>query len=103
MSTPTDRATVRGDTPAKERAERPARRRVGAARKPRTLPAPVGQDGPEVVVLSDRDGASRRAAQRLAAILSEAVAAPGRAGWGTTGGSTPPAIYNQQAQAPRRD
>jgi 6-phosphogluconolactonase len=65
---------------------------------------PVAAQGePEVLVLPDADAASALAAERIAAILAEAVAARGRADWATTGGSTPAGIYRHLAKAPLRD
>lgn len=58
---------------------------------------------PEIVVLPDPDACAKLAAERIAAALSDAVAARGRAHWATTGGSTPAGIYRNLANAPLRD
>jgi 6-phosphogluconolactonase len=58
---------------------------------------------PELLVLSDAEACSELAAERIAAILTDAVAARGRAHWATTGGSTPAGIYRHLAATPLRD
>ena len=58
---------------------------------------------PEVVVAPDPEAAAQTAAERVATILSEAVAERGRADWATTGGSTPVGIYRRLAERPLRD
>jgi 6-phosphogluconolactonase len=57
----------------------------------------------ELVVLPDPDACARFAAERIAAALTEAVTARGRAHWATTGGSTPAGIYRALAAPPLRD
>jgi 6-phosphogluconolactonase len=58
---------------------------------------------PEILVLSDAEACSALAAERIAAILTEAVTERGRAHWATTGGSTPAGIYRHLAGPPLRD
>jgi 6-phosphogluconolactonase len=58
---------------------------------------------PEIVVLPDPEACGTRAAERIAAALSDAVAARGRAHWLTTGGSTPAGTYRHLSTAPLRD
>jgi 6-phosphogluconolactonase len=58
---------------------------------------------PELVVVPDLDAVGAEAAARIAAALSDAVLARGRADWATTGGSLAPAIYRRLAAAPLRD
>ena len=58
---------------------------------------------PEVVVLADPTAVAADAAQRIATVLTNAVAGRGRADWATTGGSTAPGIYRVLADAPLRD
>jgi 6-phosphogluconolactonase len=58
---------------------------------------------PEIVVLPDPDACGTLAAERIAAALSDAVAARGRAHWLTTGGSTPAGTYRHLSTAPLRD
>jgi 6-phosphogluconolactonase len=58
---------------------------------------------PEVVVAADPEASAKIAAERIAAILIDAVAARGVAHWATTGGSTPAAIYRHLANSPLRD
>jgi 6-phosphogluconolactonase len=58
---------------------------------------------PEIVVLPDPEACARVAAERIAAVLSEAVEERGRAHWATTGGSTPGAIYRELARPPHRE
>jgi len=58
---------------------------------------------PEIVVLADADACAATAANRIAAVLVEAVNLRGTAHWATTGGSTPGAIYRRLAVSPLRD
>ncbi|HSL33180.1 MAG TPA: 6-phosphogluconolactonase [Candidatus Limnocylindrales bacterium] len=58
---------------------------------------------PELIVLPDPDACAAAAAERVATILRDAVAARGRAHWSTTGGSTPAPIYHRLAEPPLRD
>jgi 6-phosphogluconolactonase len=58
---------------------------------------------PELVVLPDHEAVAAEAAARIAAALTDAVGARGRADWATTGGSLAPAIYRRLAAAPLRD
>jgi 6-phosphogluconolactonase len=58
---------------------------------------------PELLVLSDAEACSQLAAERIAAILADAVTARGRAHWATTGGSTPAGIYRHLAATPLRE
>jgi 6-phosphogluconolactonase len=58
---------------------------------------------PEIVVAADPEAAAQIVAERIATILSEAVAARGRADWATTGGSTPVGIYRRLTERPLRD
>lgn len=58
---------------------------------------------PEVVVLPDEAAVASEAAVRIAATLTGAVEARGRADWATTGGSMAPAIYRRLAAQPLRD
>jgi 6-phosphogluconolactonase len=58
---------------------------------------------PELVVVDDPDAAAAVAAERIASILVDAVAARGRADWATTGGSTPVGIYRRLTEPPLRD
>ena len=48
---------------------------------------------PEITVVADRDAGAALAADHIARVLAETVAARGRADWATTGGSTPVWIY----------
>jgi 6-phosphogluconolactonase len=57
---------------------------------------------PEIVVLPDEAAVALAAAERIAAALSSAVEARGRADWVTTGGSMAPAIYRRLAAEPLR-
>lgn len=57
---------------------------------------------PERIVVPDPGTAAEVAADRIAAILSRAVAARGRADWATTGGSSPVGIYRRLARDPLR-
>lgn len=66
-------------------------------------PGGRGADEPELVVVPDGDAAAMEAAQRIAAILADAVRARGRADWATTGGSVAPPMYRHLAAAPLRD
>jgi len=63
--------------------------------------APGGE--PEWLVLDDQEACAAAAAERIAGILADAVAARGRADWATTGGSTPAGIYRHLARPPLRD
>jgi 6-phosphogluconolactonase len=56
-----------------------------------------------VVIVPDADVAARSAAEHIAATLTDAVAARGRADWATTGGSAAPAIYRHLTEVPLRD
>ena len=67
------------------------------------MAAPGLAGEPRIEVLPDPEATSRAAAEALAAALSEAVAARGRADWATTGGSTPVGIYRALATSPLRD
>jgi len=58
---------------------------------------------PDIVVVADPDEAAATAAERIAALLAEAVAEHGRADWATTGGSSIVGIYRRLAAAPLRD
>jgi 6-phosphogluconolactonase len=55
---------------------------------------------PRVVVLADPDRVSAEAASRIAAVLTSAAAARGRADWATTGGSSAPGLYRHLAEPP---
>ncbi|MFL5681462.1 MAG: 6-phosphogluconolactonase [Chloroflexota bacterium] len=57
-------------------------------------------DDAQVVVLPDADSVSAEAASRIAAALSSAAQARGRADWSTTGGSAAPGIYRHLAEPP---
>jgi 6-phosphogluconolactonase len=58
---------------------------------------------PQVLVVADPAAGSAVAADRIALILADAVAARGRAHWATTGGSTPIGIYRRLAAPPLVD
>jgi 6-phosphogluconolactonase len=58
---------------------------------------------PTIRVFPDGPAVARTAAERIAAVIGEAVARHGRADVATTGGSTPIAIYRDLATAPLRD
>lgn len=60
-------------------------------------------DEPEIVVVTDPDVASGAAAERVAAILADAIARRGRADWVTTGGSSIVGIYRRLVAEPLRD
>jgi 6-phosphogluconolactonase len=64
-------------------------------------PGAVGE--PELLVVADPDEAAAVAADRIATILADAVAARGRADWATTGGSAPIGIYRRLTEPPLRD
>jgi 6-phosphogluconolactonase len=69
-----------------------------------TAPTPARTaDEPEVVVVADLEAAAAEAAQRIAAILADAVTSRGRADWATTGGSAATPIYRRLAAAQLRD
>jgi 6-phosphogluconolactonase len=57
---------------------------------------------PELIVVRDLEAVAAESAGRIAAALTGAVAARGRADWATTGGSTAPAIYRRLAAEPLR-
>ena len=57
----------------------------------------------EVVVVADPEAAAVAAADLVAATLSSAVDARGRADWATTGGSSPIGIYRRLAASPLAD
>lgn len=58
---------------------------------------------PELIVVPTVDALATEAAERITAMLAEAVSARGRADWVTTGGSMVPAIYRRLAAEPLRD
>ena len=82
-----DPIAVRG-APVGGRADRRRRRATWTRREWR---ARVTE--PEITVVADRDAGAALAADHIARVLAEAVAARGRADWATTGGSTPVWIY----------
>lgn len=67
-----------------------------------TTPGRIDAGRPELVVADDRVAVAAIAAERIAVILTDAVAARGRADWATTGGSLAPSIYRQLASAALR-
>ena len=58
---------------------------------------------PTLVVTADRDEAARVAAEHIAGVLADTVAARGRVDWATTGGSTPAYVYRRLVAPPLRD
>lgn len=58
---------------------------------------------PEIVVAADPAEAAAAAAERIAAVLAEAVAQHGRADWATSGGSSVVGIYRNLVAEPLRD
>ena len=59
--------------------------------------------GEAILVRPDPEACALTAAELIAQVLNDAVAARGVAHWATTGGSTPAAIYRHLAVAPLRD
>ncbi|MEJ7748588.1 MAG: 6-phosphogluconolactonase [Candidatus Limnocylindrales bacterium] len=63
----------------------------------------VASGEPEIIVVPDPDAGAVLAAERIAAALTRAASARGRADWVTTGGSTPIGIYRQLSEPPLRE
>jgi 6-phosphogluconolactonase len=58
---------------------------------------------PELIVVEDLPAVGALAAERMTAVLTEAIAARGRADWATTGGSTVVGLYGRLIDPPLRD